>query len=48
MVFDTELVAAAIARGARLQQHRVRRIEVHPDRVVLDGAIAARTSRAAA
>ncbi|TQM45621.1 NAD(P)/FAD-dependent oxidoreductase [Pseudonocardia cypriaca] len=41
-VFDAELVAAAVARGARLLRHRVRRLEVRPDRVVLDGAVAAR------
>ena len=42
VVFDAELVAAAVARGARLLRHRVRRLEVRPDRVVLDGAVAAR------
>lgn len=42
VVFDAELVAAAVARGARLVRHRVRRLEVRPDRVVLDGAVAAR------
>jgi menaquinone-9 beta-reductase len=41
-VFDAELVAAAVARGARLRRHRVRRIEVRPDRVVLDDTVAAR------
>ncbi len=41
-VFDAALVAAAVRRGALLYRHRVRRIEVHPDRVVLDGEIAAR------
>jgi geranylgeranyl reductase family protein len=41
-VFDAELVAAAVARGARLLRHRVRRLDVRPDRVVLDGAVAAR------
>jgi menaquinone-9 beta-reductase len=41
-VFDAELVAAAVARGARLLRHRVRRLEVCPDRVVIDGAVAAR------
>jgi menaquinone-9 beta-reductase len=41
-VFDAELVAAAVARGARLERHRVRRMEVRPDRVVLDGVVAAR------
>jgi geranylgeranyl reductase family protein len=41
-VFDAELVAAAVARGARLLHHRVRHLDVHPDRVVLDGTVAAR------
>jgi geranylgeranyl reductase family protein len=41
-VFDAELVAAAVARGAQLHRHRVRRLDVRPDRVVLDGSIAAR------
>lgn len=41
-VFDAELVAAAVARGARLLRHRVRRLEVCADRVVIDGAVAAR------
>jgi menaquinone-9 beta-reductase len=42
VVFDAELVAAAVARGARLVRHRVRRMEVRADRVVLDDAVAAR------
>ena len=42
MVFDERLVAAAVERGAQLRRHRVRRLEVHDDRVVLDGMIAAR------
>jgi geranylgeranyl reductase family protein len=41
-VFDEALVAAAVARGAELRRHRVRRLEVRPDRVVLDGGPAAR------
>ncbi|WP_219418346.1 geranylgeranyl reductase family protein [Pseudonocardia nigra] len=41
-VFDAHLVRAAVARGARLLRHRVRRLDVRPDRVVLDGEIAAR------
>ncbi len=41
-VFDAELVAAAVARGAQLRRHRVRRLEVGADRVVLDGSVAAR------
>jgi menaquinone-9 beta-reductase len=42
-VFDAELVAAAVGRGAQLRRHRVRSIEVRPGHVVLDGEIAART-----
>jgi menaquinone-9 beta-reductase len=41
-VFDARLVDAAVAAGARLRRHRVRRVEVRDDRVVLDGAITAR------
>lgn len=41
-VFDARLVAAAVAAGARLRQHTVRRVEIRADRVVLDGEIAAR------
>jgi geranylgeranyl reductase family protein len=41
-VLDAELVSAAVARGAQLRRHRVRSLEVLPDRVVLDGGIAAR------
>ena len=41
-VLDAELVSAAVARGARLRRHRVRSAEILPDRVVLDGRIAAR------
>ena len=41
-VFDAELVGAAVARGARLLRHRVRRLDVRPDRVVLDDTVAAR------
>ena len=41
-VFDARLVAAAVDRGAELRRHAVRRVDVHPDRVVLDGEIAAR------
>lgn len=41
MVFDAALVDAAVARGAVLRRHRVRRVQVGPDRVVLDGEIAA-------
>jgi geranylgeranyl reductase family protein len=42
MVFDAELVAAAVARGAELRRHRVRRLDLRADRVVLDGSVAAR------
>jgi len=41
-VFDAELVSAAVARGAELRRHRVRRIDVRADEVVLDGSIRAR------
>ncbi|WP_198962075.1 NAD(P)/FAD-dependent oxidoreductase [Pseudonocardia sp. MH-G8] len=41
-VFDAELVAAATARGARLHRHRVRRLEVRADRVLVDDVAAAR------
>lgn len=41
-VFDDRLVVAAAASGARLRQHRVRRVEVRDDRVVLDGVVSAR------
>jgi flavin-dependent dehydrogenase len=41
-VFDARLVAAAVTRGAELRRHQVRQLEVHRDRVVLDGAIEAR------
>ncbi|GAB7190862.1 hypothetical protein NUM3379_15690 [Kineococcus sp. NUM-3379] len=39
-VFDARLVEAAVRRGAVLRRHRVREVEVHPDRVVLDGTAA--------
>jgi geranylgeranyl reductase family protein len=41
-VFDARLLAAATGRGAQLVEHRVRRIDVRPDLIVLDGEIAAR------
>ena len=41
-VFDARLVDAAVARGAVLQRHTVRRLEVRSDRVVLDGELAGR------
>lgn len=42
VVFDARLVEAAVARGAEFLRHGVRQVEVHPDRVVLDGEITAR------
>ena len=42
LVFDAALVDAAVARGAELRRHRVRELAIRPDRVVLDGQIAAR------
>ncbi|MEU5786532.1 geranylgeranyl reductase family protein [Micromonospora purpureochromogenes] len=41
-VFDARLVAAAVAAGAVLYRHTVRRVEPRHDRVVLDGELAAR------
>ncbi|MFG1802002.1 geranylgeranyl reductase family protein [Micromonospora carbonacea] len=41
-VFDARLVAAAVAAGAELRRHAVRRVEQRGGRVVLDGEIAAR------
>ncbi|MCY7365066.1 MAG: NAD(P)/FAD-dependent oxidoreductase, partial [Frankiaceae bacterium] len=46
-VLDARLVGAAVDRGAVLRQHTVRRVEVRPDAVVLDGEIAARVVVAA-
>ena len=40
-LFDARLVELAVQRGAELRRHTVRRLEVLPDRVVLDGEIAA-------
>ncbi|MBA3523124.1 MAG: geranylgeranyl reductase family protein [Geodermatophilaceae bacterium] len=40
--FDAALVGAAVARGAILVRHRLRRIDIRSDSVVLDGEIAAR------
>jgi geranylgeranyl reductase family protein len=40
-VFDAQLVTAAVARGAVLRRHRVRRIDVHAGGVILDGSIEA-------
>ncbi|MFE9688840.1 geranylgeranyl reductase family protein [Micromonospora sp. NPDC005806] len=42
-VFDARLVAAAVAAGAELRRHAVRRVELRDDRVVLDGELAGRT-----
>jgi geranylgeranyl reductase family protein len=41
-VFDHRLVAAAVAAGADLRRHRVRRVDVRNHHVVLDGVLAAR------
>jgi geranylgeranyl reductase family protein len=41
-VLDARLVEAAVARGATWRRHRVRTVEVRPDRVVLDGEVHAR------
>ncbi|MEH0818960.1 MULTISPECIES: geranylgeranyl reductase family protein [unclassified Micromonospora] len=41
-VFDARLVAAAVAAGAVLRRHSVRRVEPRDDRVVLDGEVAGR------
>jgi geranylgeranyl reductase family protein len=41
-VFDARLVTAAVAAGATLVRHTVRRIEERPDVVALDGAVTAR------
>lgn len=41
-VFDAQLVAAAVDRGATLVRRRVRTLRIAPDRVVLDDDIAAR------
>jgi flavin-dependent dehydrogenase len=41
-VLDARLVAVAVARGAELRRHAVRRVRVLPDRVVLDDEVEAR------
>lgn len=41
-VFDERLVRAAVAAGAQLRRHTVRRVTVRDDYVVLDGEMAAR------
>jgi geranylgeranyl reductase family protein len=43
LIFDNRLVEAAIAGGAVLRRHTVRRIEERPGHVLIDGEIAART-----
>jgi len=40
-VFDGRLLTAALATGAELRRHVVRRLEVHPTHVEVDGAISA-------
>lgn len=42
-VLDAALAGAAVDAGAELLTHRVRTLSVEPDRIVLDGTIAART-----
>lgn len=42
-VFDARLVELAVRHGAELVQHSARRLDVHPDRVVIDGRFEART-----
>jgi flavin-dependent dehydrogenase len=42
MIFDARLVSAAVAAGAVLRRHTVRKVDHKADLVVLDGAIAAR------
>lgn len=41
-IFDARLVAAAVAAGAELRRHTVRRLEIRDDRVVLDGVLSGR------
>jgi geranylgeranyl reductase family protein len=41
-VLDARLLDAALATGARLRRHTVRRVEVGPDGVVVDGVLRAR------
>ncbi len=40
-IFDARLVAAAVAAGAELRRHPVRRLEPGPDGVLLDGTLVA-------
>ncbi len=46
-VFDDRLLSVAVAAGATLRRHRVRRLVQYADRVVLDGTIAGRVVIAA-
>jgi flavin-dependent dehydrogenase len=46
-VFDARLVAAARERGAEFRRHRVRRVQVRDDVVVVDGEVAGRAVVAA-
>lgn len=41
-LFDARLVDAAVATGAELVRHAVRRLDIHPDHVVLDDRFEAR------
>ena len=41
-VLDARLVDAAVAAGVELRRHRVRDVQVTPDRVILDGSVEAR------
>ena len=40
-VLDHRLIGAAVSAGAELRRHTVRRVEVHPDRVEVDGCASA-------
>jgi geranylgeranyl reductase family protein len=40
-VFDARLLAAALAAGAELRRHTVRRVDVRPDAVEVDGSLTA-------
>jgi menaquinone-9 beta-reductase len=46
-VLDARLASAAVEAGAALVRHRVRRVEVRSDRVVLDGVLSGRVVIAA-
>lgn len=47
LVFDGRLVEAAVSAGAELVRHRVRAVELQPDRVILDGRLDGRVVVAA-